>query len=104
MLIGPELMALRVDDTPQRRIQQRLLDQLEAWREATPGSELEAELPRFSSGAGLESLSTKQRTGERGAITGSSGALHANILLQYEERLFCGCRPGVRLRPCRVWC
>ena len=56
MLIGPELMALRGDDTPQRRIQQRLLDQLGAWREAGAGAELEAELPRFAKGAALESL------------------------------------------------
>lgn len=56
MLIGPELMALRGDDTPQRRIQQRLLDQSAAWREVGPGAELEAELPRFASGAALESL------------------------------------------------
>ncbi len=56
MLIGPELMALRVDDTPQRRIQQRLIDQSAAWRDAGPGAELEAELPRFAAGAALESL------------------------------------------------
>ena len=56
MLIGPELMALRVDDSPQRRIQQRLFDQAEAWRQTGAGAQLEAELPLLAKGAALETL------------------------------------------------
>lgn len=56
MLIGPELMALRADDTPQRLIQRRLVDQSNAWRQTGPGARLEAELLRLASGAVLADL------------------------------------------------
>lgn len=56
MLIRPELMALRADDTPQRLIQRRLVDQSNAWRQNGPGARLEAELLRLASGAMLADL------------------------------------------------
>jgi len=56
MLIGPELMALRADDTPQRLIQRRLVDQSNAWRRTGPGARLEAELLRLANGAALADL------------------------------------------------
>lgn len=56
MLIRPELMALRADDSPQRRIQQRLVAQSDAWRQSGPGAAIEAQLLRFAGGARLEEL------------------------------------------------
>lgn len=56
MLIRPELMALRADDSPQRRIQQRLVAQSNAWRQSGEGAEIERELLRLSGGAPLDSL------------------------------------------------
>ncbi|NBW75361.1 MAG: hypothetical protein EBR34_06115 [Sphingomonadaceae bacterium] len=56
MLIRPELMALRADDSPQRRIQQRLVAQSDAWRQSGPGAAIEEQLLRFAGGARLEEL------------------------------------------------
>ncbi|GAA4774659.1 NAD-glutamate dehydrogenase [Novosphingobium ginsenosidimutans] len=56
MLIRPELMALRADDTPQRLIQRRLVDQSNAWRQTGQGAQVEAELLRLASGAALADL------------------------------------------------
>jgi hypothetical protein len=56
MLIGPELMALRADDTPQRQIQQRLVEQSAAWRQSGPGAELEADLAGLAAGQALAEL------------------------------------------------
>lgn len=56
MLIRPELTALRADDTPQRRIQQRLVAQSAAWRQSAAGAQLEAELLALASGAALDEL------------------------------------------------
>lgn len=56
MDIRPELMALRADDSPQRRIQQRLVAQSAAWRQSGPGAAIEAELLAFSRGRGLDEL------------------------------------------------
>ena len=56
MLIGPELTALRADDTPQRRIQQRLVAQSNAWRQSGNGAQLEAELLRLAGGSALDEL------------------------------------------------
>ncbi|MEA3263944.1 MAG: hypothetical protein U9R07_10740 [Pseudomonadota bacterium] len=56
MLIRPELMALRADDTPQRLIQRRLVDQSNAWRQTGSGARLEAELLRLAGGAMLADL------------------------------------------------
>lgn len=50
-------MALRADDTPQRQIQQRLVDQAAVWRQSGAAAQLEAELPRLASGHALEELS-----------------------------------------------
>lgn len=56
MLIGPELMALRADDTPQRQIQQRLVEQSATWRQSGPGAELEADLAGLAAGQALAEL------------------------------------------------
>lgn len=56
MLIRPELMALRADDTPQRLIQRRLVDQSNAWRQTGPGGKTEAELLRLANGTALTDL------------------------------------------------
>ena len=54
MEIRPELMALRADDSRQRRTQQRLVAQSAAWRHAGPGAAIEAELPNFARGIRLD--------------------------------------------------
>lgn len=56
MIIQPELMALRADDSPQRRIQRRLVAQSAAWRQTGQAAAIEAELPRLAGGAPLAEL------------------------------------------------
>lgn len=56
MILSPELAALRQDDTPQRRVQRRLVAQANGWRATGIGAAIEAELPRLASGADLAAL------------------------------------------------
>lgn len=56
MIIRPELMALRADDSPQRQIQQRLVAQSNAWRSTGEGATIQAELLRLAGGAALDDL------------------------------------------------
>lgn len=56
MLIRPELMALRADDSPQRLIQRKLVEQLNAWHRTGRGSALETELVHLAAGAALDDL------------------------------------------------
>jgi hypothetical protein len=56
MFVRPEVAALRADDAPQRRIQQRLVAQAAAWLESGPGAGIEPELMRFAGGAPLDEL------------------------------------------------
>lgn len=56
MLIRPELAALRVDDSPQRQSQQRLLAQAAEWRTSDPGRQVEAQLPQLAKGVPLDEL------------------------------------------------
>lgn len=56
MLIRPELAALRVDDSPQRQSQQRLLAQVADWRTSGPGRQIEGELLQLAGGAPLVEL------------------------------------------------
>lgn len=56
MFLRPEVAALRVDDAPQRRIQQRLVAQAAGWLGSGPGAGIEPELLRFAAGARLDEL------------------------------------------------
>ncbi|MFN5781696.1 MAG: hypothetical protein ACK442_01395 [Novosphingobium sp.] len=60
MILSSELAALRRDDSPQRRVQQRLVAQAQAWRGSGAGAAIEAELPRLVQGAGLDELPALQ--------------------------------------------
>jgi hypothetical protein len=56
MKIRPELMALRVDDGPQRLAQQALAEQTRHWSHASGLAVAEGELQRFAAGAALDDL------------------------------------------------
>lgn len=56
MLIRPELQALRSNDAPQRRAQNRLGEALAAWRVTPMVAAAEQELVRFAGGSALEDL------------------------------------------------
>lgn len=56
MFIRPELAALRVNDRPQRQIQQRLVAQSAAWRAEGQGARIAAQLLRFGAGTPLAEL------------------------------------------------
>jgi hypothetical protein len=56
MLIRPELLALRGNDTPQRQAQQRLAEVTQRWREHSGAAVAEAELAHYSAGTELADL------------------------------------------------
>lgn len=60
MIVRPELAALRRDDAPQRRIQQRLVAQTAAWRSEGIGAAIDSELPCLAQGADLADLPALQ--------------------------------------------
>ena len=53
MLLRPELAALRLDDTPQRRAQAALIAQMDAWRARDQPAAVLADLQRFEQGLPL---------------------------------------------------
>jgi hypothetical protein len=56
MIIRPELLALRGNDTPQRQAQDAVGQVIDAWREGGEGREAEAELHQFGAGQPIEDL------------------------------------------------
>lgn len=53
MLLRPEIAALRVDDTPQRQAQARLIAEMDRWRASPVAAPVLADIAKFAAGADL---------------------------------------------------